>query len=559
MSHPTSTTDLDPAGDRDDRLAALIGRLTDDLAAGRAVDLDAEASRHPDLADELRELWAAATLADELAGPLGSSGTGAWPPSTDGPGPPLLLGHYEVVEELGRGGMGVVHLVRDVHHRRLLAMKRLLRGPSASPEDVGRFWAEVRSVGRLAHPNIIGLVDAGSIDGQLFLVMDYIRGATLARRLADGPLPSRQAAELMVPIARAVEHAHSRGVLHRDLKPSNILIDEAGTPFVGDFGLAGRVELGSDPGLTRSGAVLGTPSYMAPEQAASRRGEVGPRTDVYGLGAILYQMLTGRPPFQGASPLETVLLVLDQEPVPPRLLNPRVDPDLELIALKCLQKSPGLRYPSAAALADDLDAHLAGRSLARPSLRVLAGRYLGETPHSALLENWGELWIYHGFALIGFYGLTWYLLGLGIRAHWPYLAIFTVGLGSWAALFWKLRRRRGPVTFVERQLAHIWAAGIAGVNLILVSEWLLGFPAMTLAPLLAITNGMLFLVKGGILSGEFYFCAAAVFLTLIPGALWPSVAVPAFALTSAVCFFATGLKYHLRHLRARRLLAEEAP
>jgi hypothetical protein len=162
--------------------------------------------------------------------------------------------------------------------------------------------------------------------------------------------------------------------------------------------------------------------------------------------------------------------------------------------------------------------------------------------------------MFHGAALIVFYGLTYWLLSLGVTARWPYFAIFTVGLGAWAGLFWKLRQKRGPVTFVERQLAHVWAAGIAGVNLLLVAEWLMGLPVMALAPLLAITNGMLFLVKAGFLSGEFYLCSGLVFLTLIPAALYPTIAIPLLTLTFAGCFFATGLKYHLRHLRTRRLI-----
>ena len=552
-----AATDATEARDR--RLSELIGRLTDERLAGREPDIAAAARLHPDLAVELRELWAAASVADELARfPSSADETAAWPLAAIeafDPGPPgRLFGNHELLEELGRGGMGVVHRARQLHLNRIVALKRLLHGPSSRPEDIARFRAEASSAARLSHPNVVAVHDVGAIEGQPYLVMQYVEGTTLARRLLDGPLPPLEAASLLAPVCRGVEHAHERGVLHRDLKPSNILIDLDGKPLVGDFGLAKRIDLGTDAALTETGAVLGTPSYMAPEQAASHRGAIGPPTDVYSLGAILYQMLTGRPPFQAASPLDTILLVLEQDPVPPRVLNPRADPDLEMVALKCLQKPPDLRYPSAAALADDLDAYLVGKpvSARSTSLRALAGRYLGETPHAALLENWGELWMYHSIALIVFYGLTYWLLSRGITARWPYFAIFTVGLGAWAALFWRLRRRRGPVTFVERQLAHIWGAGIAGVNLLLLAEWLLGLPVMGLAPLLSVTNGMLFLVKGGILSGEFYVHGALMFLTLIPASLYPPIAIPAFALVSAGCFFVTGLKYHLRHLRAGR-------
>jgi eukaryotic-like serine/threonine-protein kinase len=555
------TTPVDTSEERDRRLVELLGALTEDLRSGREPDLEASARLHPDLAGELRELWAAASIADELARSSSSSDeTGEWPMSSlslSGREPAVrLFGKYELLEEVGRGGMGVVHRALDLGTGKIVAVKRLLRGRTSSPEDAQteRFLAEARIVARLTHPVIIDVDDSGSIDGQLYLVMRFVKGTTLARKLVDGPLTAREAARLLIPICEGIAHAHQQGVLHRDLKPSNILIDEQGRPFVCDFGLAKRIDLPDDSGLTPTGAVLGTPSYMAPEQAASRWGEISKATDVYGLGAILYQMLTGRPPFQGASPLDTILLVLEQDPVPPRVLNPRVAPELEMVALKCLQKDPSLRYGSANDLARDLSSYLKGDSLARPSLRALAGRFLGETQHTALLENWGQLWMYHGVALVVFYGLTYRLLARGVTDRWPFFAIFTVGLGLWAALFWKLRQRRGPVTFVERQLAHVWAAGIAGVNLLLVAEWLLGLPVMALAPLLAITNGMLFLVKAGFLSGEFYLCSALVFLSLVPAALYPKIAIPLLAMTFAGCFFATGLKYHLRHLRTRRLI-----
>ena len=551
--------------DRDARLAGLIVELTDAQRVGLVADVDAASRSHPDLADELRDLWAAASVAEELARFPAAAETGVWPAGPDDlidlkdeddPDHPVrFVGKYEILGELGRGGMGVVHLARQPDLNRVVAIKRLLRGASASPDDMARFRAEASAAARLSHPHIVGVYDVGVERDVPFLVMQYVEGTTLARKLADGPLPPRAAATLLAPICRAVAHAHERGVLHRDLKPSNILIDLSGQPLVGDFGLAKRIDLGAEFGPTITGAIVGSPSYMAPEQASSRHSTVGPPADVYALGAILYQMLTGRPPFQAASPIDTMLMVLEQDPVPPRVLNPRANHDLEMVALKCLQKRPENRYPTADALADDLDAFLLGHPVSARSTRFrdLAGRYLGETPHAALLENWGELWMYHSVALLVFYGLTWWLMVHGVIARWPYVMIFSVGLGCWAALFWRLRRRRGPVTFVERQLAHVWGAGVLGVNLLLGAEWLLDMPVMKLAPLLTITNGMLFVVKGGILSGEFYVQGALLFLTLIPATLYPPIAIPCFALMSAGCFFVTGLKYHLRHLKARRI------
>jgi serine/threonine-protein kinase len=382
--------------------------------------------------------------------------------------------------------------------------------------------------------------------------MKYIEGDTLAKRLANGPLPPLEAATLLAPICRAVHFAHERGVLHRDLKPANILIDLENHPYVGDFGLAKRVDVPSS--LTQSGDVLGTPSFMAPEQAAGSRGAIGPAGDVYSLGAILYQMLTGRPPFQAANALDTLLMVLDQDPVPPRVLNPKVDPDLEMIALKCLQKPPELRYPSAAALASDVEAYLAGEPVSARSMNLwaLASRLMGETHHAAVLEKWGTLWIYHSFALLVFFGLTNWLQWRGVTDRWPYVLTFTLGLGAWAAFFWEMRRRGGPVTFVERQMAHIWGAGVLSINLIFLVEWLLNLPVLALAPLLAVSSAMLFMIQASILSGFFYLYAGMMILAIFPMAVFPRVACSIFGLVSAICFFATGLKYHRLRQRQRR-------
>jgi serine/threonine-protein kinase len=360
---------------------------------------------------------------------------------------------------------------------------------------------------------------------------------------------------LLVPVCRAIEYAHEQGVVHRDLKPSNILIDLQGNPYVSDFGLARRIDI--DPSLTPSGALLGTPSYMAPEQAGSPssggRPAVGPASDVYSLGAILYHMLTGRPPFQAATPAETILLALEHDPIPPRALNPRVSPDIEMIVLKCLQKSPALRYPTAEALAADLEAFLRGDpvSARSTSLRALAARMLGETHHAPIAENWGLLWIYHSIAMIVFFGATNWLYLAGVRARWPYVAIFSVGLCGWAAIFWALRRRGGPIRFVEKQLAHVWGAGIIAINLVFLVEWLLGLPVLALAPMIAVTNGMLFLIKGGMLSGGYYLQAALTFLAIFPMVAYPRFAPLIFGSVAAACFLATGLKYRLRSLRSR--------
>jgi serine/threonine-protein kinase len=557
--HSPEVPPAEAADPRDARLASLIQELEDVYRRGGEPDLEGAARRYPELADELRALWAAAQIAEELARPDGADATTDWLAAGGSVAgefstlEPTRLGRHELLEELGRGGMGVVYRARDVEHGRIVALKCLLRGEAAGLSGVARFRAEVAAVAKLAHPHIVPLHYVDEHDGQPYFVMSYIEGTTLAQRLAEGPMPPAEAARLLARVARAVHYAHGQGVLHRDLKPSNILLDREGEPYVGDFGLAKQVDV--ETALTQSGAILGTPSFMAPEQAARGRGPVGPASDVYSLGAILYQMLTGRPPFLAASPLDTILLVLEQDPVPPRLLNPTVNPDLEMIALKCLQKPAELRYRSASALADDLDAFLLGDpvSARSASLRALAARLMGETHHAAVLENWGFLWICHSAALVAFFGLTNWLLWRGVSARWPYVLIFTVGLGAWAALFWTLRRRGGPISFVERQLAHIWGSGVVGINLVFLVEWLRGLPVLSLAPMIAVCNGMLFMIKGGILSGSYYIQALVTFLAVIPMAWYPRYAPLIFGFVAAACFFWTGLKYHLRYLRCRRI------
>ena len=559
----------DAAEARDERLAALLAALTEQLRAGASPSLDAVTQAHPDLAVELRELWGAVLLAEELARrsakssaeppatlPISHAEAGGKAPAADSASTfalPRDFGDYELLGELGRGGMGVVYKARQKSLDRLVAVKMILRGELASPVDQARFHAEAEAAARLDHPGIVPVYEVGEQAGQPYFVMKLVEGATLARRLAEGPLSPRETTTMLAEVARAIDYAHQRGVLHRDLKPSNILIDGEGRPHVTDFGLAKRVS--ADGSLTRSGAVLGTPCYMAPEQAAGNRGQMGPATDVYSLGTILYQTLTGRPPFQAATAVDTVLLVLEQEPLPPRLLNPRADRDLEMISLRCLQKPPELRYASAAGLAADLEAYLAGEPVSARSghFSQVIARWFGETHHATVLENWGLLWMWHSLALLGICVLTNALhLRFGDEGRWLYLALWTVGLGTWAAIFWALRRRSGPVTFVERQIAHVWAGSMAGAGLLYVIEWQLGLPALKLAPVLAVMNGASMLVKAATLSGFFYFAAIALFVTALVMAIVPAYGISIFGLVSALCFFLPGLKYYRQRVRGMR-------
>jgi WD40 repeat protein len=275
------------------------------------------------------------------------------------------FGDYEIIREIARGGMGVVFEARQVSLNRKVALKMILAGQLANDTDVKRFHSEAEAAANLDHPGIVPIYEVGQHEGQHYFSMGFVEGQSLSQRLAEGPLPAREAAELIRRVSEAIEYAHQHGVIHRDLKPANILLDQNGNPRVTDFGLAKKVQ--GDSGLTGSGQIMGTPSYMPPEQAGGPRGEVGPAADVYALGATLYALVTGRPPFQAATPMDTVLQVLGEEPVPPRRLNASVPLDLETISLKCLQKEPARRYASAADLAGDLQRFLNGEPIrARP-------------------------------------------------------------------------------------------------------------------------------------------------------------------------------------------------
>ncbi len=282
---------------------------------------------------------------------------------------PTRIADYELIEEIARGGMGIVHKARQVSLDRIVAVKMLLFGARSSHETVQRFRVEASAAASLQHPHIVAIYEVGFADGQHFFAMEYVAGRSLAAIVKDGPLPVKRAATYLKTIAGAIHYAHEQGILHRDLKPSNVLIDPFDQPKVTDFGLAKRLE--TEIELTLSGQLLGSPNYMPPEQAAAKRGAVGKRSDVYSLGAILYHLLTGRPPFVAPTVAETLHEVLNTEPVSPRVLNPGVPPDLETICLKCLEKEPAKRYQTAADLAEELNHFLRDEPIeARPVTRT---------------------------------------------------------------------------------------------------------------------------------------------------------------------------------------------
>jgi len=541
-------------------LAGLVEELSETRGAPAIETLERQAAAHPSLAPYLRELFATMSMADAVAEestilewrgaepqPAAANAVAPLPPGGFIPGVtplPAEFDDYELLEEIGRGGMGVVYRARQMSLDRTVAVKMLLRRDLASAADLVRFRSEAEAAARLDHPGIVSIFEVGEYGGHPFYSMRFIEGTTLAKRLAAGQVSAREAAETLAQVAEAVDAAHHRGVLHRDLKPSNILIDASGAPHVSDFGLAKRIA--EDQNVTHTGAILGTPCYMSPEQAAGSRGDVGPTSDVWSLGAILYQALTGRPPFQGSSPMDTLLAVLESDPPVPRSIAPGVDRDLELITLKSLQKPQDLRYASAADLAADLRAFLAGEPVAarRGGLGDLFSRIFRETHHATVLENWGLLWMWHSVVILALCVVTDVLAWQNGVSRWPYLVLWGGGLAIWAPIFWALRHRTGPVTAVERQIAHVWGGSVLASVLLFWVEALLDQPVLTLSPVLALLAGLVFFAKAGILSGVFYIQAAVLYATALVMCLVPAYQHVIFGLVSGACFFIPGLKYY---------------
>jgi serine/threonine-protein kinase len=374
------------------RLEQLLDELQDTDGTPESV-----CGSYPELLPRVRERWQqirrAQTELDVMFPPFaGHTPIHSAARPADGP-MPVVLG-YEVESVLGLGGMGVVFRARHLGLNRVVALKMALAGGYAGPHERARFQREAEAVAALVHPNVVQIHDVGESDGRPFFSMEYVEGGSLADKLAGKPQPAREAAELVATLAGAVHAAHVAGIVHRDLKPANVLLAADGTPKVTDFGLARRVD--GEGGLTLSGAAVGTPSYMAPEQARGQAAAVGPATDVYALDAILYELLTGRPPFLAESAAETLQQLFSQDPVPPSRLNAKVPRDLETICLKCLQKGPQYRYATALSLAEDLGRYQRGESItARPVSRSeRMARWARRNPAVAAL-------ILTAFALVG--------------------------------------------------------------------------------------------------------------------------------------------------------------
>ena len=541
---------------KETELAELISQLVDRIQGGEQLEFETICAQFPQYQEDLREIWGTLIVTDAVAAGVRSSTTSDGDP-LDGnwitrsiPSLPFRFGDYQLLEVIGRGGMGVVYRARQLSLNRVVAVKMIRENRPLDPENRGRFLAEAEANARLVHPAIVPVFEVGEFAGHPFFSMQFVRGETLAARLKQGPMPQRLAARIMVEVCRAIGFAHRQGILHRDIKPSNILIDEHEEVRVTDFGLAKLVDGGDS--LTRPGAILGTPSYMSPEQAAGRSNSVGPVSDVYSLGTVLYHLLTGRPPFVADSPMELAMQILEHDPPTPRLLEPRIDRDLEMIVQRSIQKPPDLRYVSADEMSDDLEAFLHDEPIRARSGQIgqVAARWFRETHHAAVLENWGLLWMWHSLVLLVVCLATEAMHLASVNSRLSYSAVWVVGLGTWAAVFWALRRRMGPVTFVERQIAHVWGASLLAITALSPLEWMLDLQPLTLSPILAIVGACLFFVKAGILAGWFYIQAAALIATSFVMAWVPDAAHTIFGFVAGACFFVPGYKYYRRRRRA---------
>ncbi len=443
--------------------------------------------------------------------------------------------------------------LRQLSLNRVVALKMILAGSQATSEDLARFKAEAEAVAQLQHPHIIQIYEVGQHEDRPFFSLEFCSGGSLADRLNGTPLAAEESARLVAVLARAVQTAHEHGIVHRDLKPANVLLTADGQAKLTDFGLAKKLD--ADHGQTRSGTILGTPSYMAPEQAGGQVRQIGPACDIYALGAILYECLTGRPPFKASTPLDTVLQVLECKPAPLTLLNPKTPRDLETICLKCLEKDPRRRYSSAGQLANDLERFLRGEAISIRSYNVLdmIARSLEHSGYIAQFASWGNLLL----AFAGLVAVCQTISAVLIFSRVPALgtwltSIHAVQFAVMVGLLW-YNRPRGliPTNTAERQLLTLWAGYIVACGMNSLVNRMLATPdhphdPAALYPRFAILAGLAFLVLGSSYWGVCHVFGLAFFLVSILMPLWLELAPLEFGGLWTVILVLIGL--HLRRL-----------
>jgi predicted Ser/Thr protein kinase len=546
VTHPNLSDER--AGDAE--LDAAIAAYLDAEAAGSGPERAALATADPEVAafleghDRLAELgswWRLAAGEDMAATATWRDDVTRAADATTSPYQASLpeLPGYEIVREIARGGMGVVYEARQASLNRAVAVKLILHGALASGDDRRRFAAEAAAAAKLKHPNIVVIHEVGEHAGQPFFSMEYVAGESLARILRRELPTPKQAAHYAGEVARAVQFAHEHGVLHRDVKPSNVLVDESGRVRVMDFGLAKQID--ADDKLTVTGQLMGTPSYMAPEQITGPAQAIGPACDVYGIGALLYELLTGQPPFRGANQVETLLAALETEPAAPRRINAAAPRALEMIALKCLEKDPENRYASASAVAADLDRYLDGESLSISSPNLL-DRFVRTLERSKFDRE-----VYEASRLV--LHVAWIALAAHVavfvnyvlRAPHPIVGVVGIRLAEVAimlAVFWPRRADWFPPRgAAARQLWSIWLGYLAGSLALYVVDYLLTPPGETFYglrayPSLAVLASLAFLMLGSSYWGYCYLIGGLFLALAVAMTFW----LPAAPLAFGMCW-----------------------
>lgn len=436
--------------------------------------------------------------------------------------PGTRWGDYEIIAEIGRGGMGVVYKARQHSLHRFVAMKVVAADLRAIEAGPIRLWIEAETAAALSHRGIVSIHEVGEWEGTLFISMQYVEGKSLAELRRQRPIAFREATDYLIQVADALAFAHEHEVLHRDLKPQNILIDGLGQARITDFGLAKHMD--AEEGLTLSGQVLGTPSYMSPEQALGKQSDVKAASDIFSAGAVLYDLLAGRPPFLGDNLMATLMQVQDCDPVPPRFYNPRAPRDLEAICLKCMEKEPRHRYPTAAALAEDLRRFACGEPVSVRNINPLdlLFRTLERGHHDVEMRTWGR--ILFCFALIILVTHAGIFLNTRGDPPYPWLPLLTIRLGEFAAMgvvfLIYLRDWYPPRGLPARQLWALWLAFVAGSMVLACISHMAGSPEhpsndLLLYPQMSVFASMGFFIMGSSYWGYCYVIALG-FLIMAP-------------------------------------------